>query len=173
MSVAEAPARTLPRAALGQQVLFNAGNSPFWHPAIVTMVSQHGSDIELAVVTVHGRDKGDMGGTHVTFQLKTPCFYHEDPRIGSDHWDWIVEDQSGGMWKFNENEASYVDEINELKDLLLDMHRRLDRCDKALLDFGHSDTLGNQPGEPPKKKRRGRPDKTPSEDDELDSASED
>lgn len=155
MSVAEAPVRAMPRPVVGQRVLFNSGNSSFWHPAWVTMPSENSSNLELCVLIVTGRDQYDLGGTSCTLQMKSPCWYHEDPRIGHDLlWDTIVEGQCGGMWKFDDNETSYVEDIKALQKQNALLDKRLAKVDKFLLELGHPDTLGNEPGPDPTPRRR-------------------
>jgi len=172
MSVAEAPARTLPRPYVGQKVLFNTGNSPYWHPAEVTMVSQYGSDVELAVLMVYGRDQRDQGGTHCVQMMKSPCWHYQDERINDGNllWKTIVEDQSGGMWKFREEDEGFYKDIAELRESFELIHKRLDKLDEFMHDLGHTDTLGDEPGETKNRKRKR---KTPSGNDEDETASED
>lgn len=172
MSVAEAPARTLPRPYVGQKVLFNTGNSHFWHPAEVTMASENSSDVELAVLMVHGRDQHDLGGTHCAQVMKSPCWYHEDERISEANllWKTIVEDQCGGMWKFREEDEGLAKSFAELRESFELIHKRLDNFDKFMHDLGHVDTLGDEPGESTRRKRKR---KTPSDNGEDETDSED
>lgn len=173
MSVAEAPARAMPRAVPGQRVLFNTGNSSFWHPATVTMASQNSSDVELAVLIVTGRDQYDLGGESCHLQMKSPCWYYQDPRIAARDplWETIIEGQVGGMWKFDENETSYVKEIDELQKHAAWLEKRLAKVDKFLLELGHPDTQGNEPGAEPKQRRRPRTPNADADNESFDSES--
>jgi hypothetical protein len=152
----------MPRPCVGDKVLFNAGNSAFWHPAEVTMVPENDESLELTVTMVHGRTADDWGASAATLEVKSVCYHESDPRIrnNSETWQTIIADDVGGKWKFRDTEACYVTDIAELKRENAQLQKRLAKVDKFLLELGHVDTLGNQPGPDPKPSKPKAP-KTP------------
>lgn len=148
----------MPRPIMGQRVLYNTGNSPFWHMAFVTMPSENDNSLELAAFIVEGRDNMDFGGTSVRVDLKTPCWHVDDPRISANDplWSAIVDGQTGGKWKFDDSEASYVEDIAELRKYIGVLEKRMAVVDKFMHSLGHHDTFGIKVDEEPKKASRRR-----------------
>ena len=142
----------MPRPVQGAAVLYNSGNSPYWHPAKVMLTSEVENSVELAVYMVEGRDQYDLGGSSIALQIKAPCWHEDDPRInsGDELWKTIIGGQVGGKWKFDPHVASYIEDIEYLGKQIASLEKRLAKVDKFLLELGHVDTQGNQPGPEPK-----------------------
>lgn len=140
----------MPRPVLGQDVLYNTGNSSFWHPAKITMIGDDAC--ELVVTQVHGREQGDWGGTNATLDVKPVCWHEDDPRIAmrTELWQTIIEGQVGGKWKFDDKLAGHIEDVAYLQRAVAFLEKRLAKVDRFLLELGHADTQGNQPGPEPK-----------------------
>lgn len=152
----------MPRPSVGDKVLYNSGQSAFWHPAEVTMVPENDDALELTVTMVIGRTNDDWGGTEARLVVKSVCYHEDDPRIKNNDevWQSIVNQDVGGKWKFRPDEAGYVRDIAELKKANALLEKRLAKVDAFILMLGHKDTLGNDPGPEPKQAKPKNP-KTP------------